>query len=289
MREFQGRVAAVTGAASGIGLGVARALARRGVNVALLDIEAGPLEAAAAELRGLGVDAWPVVVDVADRDAMYDAAGAIDARFGRLDILVNNAGVAYNAKPLHEMPDEAYDWSMSVNLFGVIHGIKAFVPLIVRGGTGGHVVNTASIGGFQVRKSEMWHQGLYAATKYAVVALSEGLRQDLERYGIGVTVFAPSSVDTNIATSDRNRQAQFGGPGEGSQNPVVAEMLKKGIRPDLAGERVVHAIVHDELYAFTNPADRPLLEARHKAILDSYVELQRFLEMHGAAATEPAR
>src|SRR3546814_9054363 len=90
-----------------------------------------------------------------------------------LDIVVNNAGVVYNSKPLHEIPDEAIDWCINVNIYGVLNGIKAFVPIVVEAGNGGHVVNTGSIGGFQVRKSELWHQGLYAATKYAVTALSE--------------------------------------------------------------------------------------------------------------------
>src|SRR3546814_6394835 len=106
-----------------------------------------------------------------------------------------NAGVVYNSKPLHEIPDEAIDWCINVNIYGVLNGIKAFVPIVVEAGNGGHVVNTGSIGGFQVRKSELWHQGLYAATKYAVTALSEGLRFDLEHLGIGVSVLAPRSEE----------------------------------------------------------------------------------------------
>lgn len=283
MKNFADKVAVVTGAASGIGLGVASALSRRGARIAMLDVEEAPLRAAAGDIAGLGGEAKTYVVDVSDRAAMYNVAQRVREDFGRLDILMNNAGVAYNSKPLHEMPDEVYDWSLGVNLYGVVHGIKAFVPLIVAGGAGGHVINTASIGGFQVRRTSLWHQGLYAATKYAIVALSEGLRQDLEPHKIGVTVFAPSSVATNIGASDRNKPAKFGGPSSDAQSAAVAEIRKKGLPIDLAGERVLHAIVHDELYAFTNPNDRPLLEARHAAIIDAYGELDRFLAEHPEA------
>ena len=244
----------------------------------MIDVEAATLESAAAKLSADGAHVMPLLVDVSDRRAMYSAADQIRSVFGRLDIVVNNAGVVYNSKPLHEIPDEAIDWCINVNIHGVLNGIKAFVPIVVEAANGGHVVNTGSIGGFQVRKSEHWHQGLYAATKYAVTALSEGLRLDLERLGIGVSVLAPSAVSTNIGTSDRNRPECYGGPTQGSLDPQVDEMLRTtGVDPDMVGERVVHAIIGNEAYIFTHMDVREWLETRHREIETAFDEAQKFL------------
>lgn len=280
MKDFQNKVALVTGAASGIGFGIAQSLAKRGTSVVMVDIEQGALDSAVDSLKSTGVRFLPMVVDVADREAMYAAAAAVRDNFGRLDILVNNAGVAYNTKPLHETPDEAIDWSIGVNLYGVLNGIKSFVPLIVAGGEGGHVVNTSSIGGFQVNRLPDWHQGLYAATKFAVTALSEGLRFDLEDQNIGVSVLAPANVLTNILTSDRNRPERFGGPTTGSQpQEVLAEMFRKnGISPEAVGERVIQAIIDNELYIFTHLATQEWLEKRHRRIEAAFDATRAYLE-----------
>lgn len=278
MKDFDNKVAVITGSASGIGLGIAEALAKRGVAVAMLDIEQGALHAAVAGLSSTGARFLPLVVDVANREEMYAAAKTVMDTFGRVDILVNNAGIAYNVKPLHETPDEAIDWSINVNLFGVLNGIKAFVPHIVAGGAGGHVVNTSSIGGFQVNKQPHWHQGLYAATKFAVTALTEGLRFDLEEHDIGVSVLAPAAVVTNIMTSDRNRPERFGGPTSGSQSNLFADMfVQTGIPPEAVGERVVRAIQDNELYIFTHPDTQAWLEKRHRRIEEAFDATRAYL------------
>ncbi|HKT75897.1 MAG TPA: SDR family NAD(P)-dependent oxidoreductase [Sphingobium sp.] len=285
MKDFDNKVALVTGSASGIGFGITRSLAERGVSVVMLDIEQAALDAAAAELSFTGASLLPLVVDVANREAMYATARTVRETFGRLDILVNNAGVAYNVKPLHETPDEAIDWSVNVNLFGVLNGIKAFVPLIIAGGEGGHVVNTSSIGGFQVRKNPNWHQGLYAATKYAVTALSEGLRLDLEDQDIGVSVLAPAAVATNILTSDRNRPGRFGGPTTGSQSALFADMFKQtGLAPEAVGERVIQAIVDNELYIFTHLDTQSWLEERHRKIEAAFDATRAYLDSLSAVS-----
>ena len=285
MRDFKGRAAVVTGAASGIGLAIAGSLARRGVSLMMMDVEQGALTKAVAALSDDSICVAQMVVDVSDREAMYLAAIRVRDLFGGLDILVNNAGVVHNSAPLHEIPDEAIDWSIDVNVCGVLNGIKAFVPLIVETGRGGHVVNTGSIGGFQVRKSEHWHQGLYAATKYAVTALSEGLRLDLEDLDIGVSVLAPSAVATNIGTSDRNRPARFGGPTDGSAKPAVDAMLRQtGVSPELVGERVIQAIIDNEAYIFTHMDVQPWLEARHREIEAAFEATHKFLAAERSAS-----
>lgn len=276
MQNFTGKVAVLTGAASGIGLGIARALAQAGARVALLDLHRQACEEAATEVLG---ETLPLAVDVSDREQVYDAAEKIQAAFGRIDIAINNAGVAYNARPLHETPDAMIDWSVGVNIMGVLNGIKAFVPRIIATGDGGHVVNTSSIGGFQVRKSALWHQSLYAATKYAVTALSEGLRLDLEDLGIGVSVLAPSSVATNIGVSDRNRPDRFGGATTGAQAEAVHEMLNEiGMAPDKVGHRVLQGIRDNEAYIFTHMEGLPLLEARHARIEQAFQATRAFLD-----------
>jgi NAD(P)-dependent dehydrogenase (short-subunit alcohol dehydrogenase family) len=277
--RFTGKTAFITGAASGIGLSIARRLARAGTSVAIADINGTMLAAAEKDLCEHGVEVLPFVVDVGDRGAFYRCADQVCASFGRLDFLINNAGVAYNAKPLHETPDAMIDWSININVLGVINGIKAFVPRMIAFGNGGHIVNTSSIGGFQVRKNPLWHQGLYAATKYAVTALSEGLRLDLEEHGIGVSILAPAAVLTNIGSSDSNRPGRFGGPTEGAQSPKVAEMLKDwGLPPDAIAERVLRAIEHDEPYVFTHIEGLQLLRDRHRRIeaaFDAIPDLHR--------------
>lgn len=268
MRQLEGKTAFVTGAASGIGLGIARALAGAKLNIALADIEEAPLERACAEIQVLGVQATATVLDVADREGMYRAAEDVERVFGRVDVLVNNAGVGFVGTPLDEIRDQDFDWVIGVNLHGVIHGIKAFVPLIKRHGEGGHVVNTSSIGGFQVKPG--WNHGLYALTKFAVVALSEGLEQDLEPHGIGVSVLAPAAVSTQIYQAGRNRPEGYGGPFRRSEDHPVAGAAAAGMSADAVGERVLRAIRRNEFYIFTHPETREWLELRHRRILEAF-------------------
>lgn len=280
MDQFKGKVAFITGAASGIGLGIAQALAAEGVHIAAADIEAAPLQAAEPELRAHGVSVLSIPLDVSNREAVYAAANQVSQHFGRLDILVNNAGIAYNSTPLHETEDGAIDWSYAVNTFGVLNGIKAFVPLILQGGRGGHIVNTASIGGFQVRPSKTWHQGLYASTKFAVVALSEGLRNDLAETGIGVSVLAPSLVATNIGKSDRTRPSRFGLSNRPGQQAGAGSMLGPGLDPFIVGKRTVQAIRDNEFYVFTHVEAEGILKARHRAIEAAFEKTRAFLIEH---------
>jgi NAD(P)-dependent dehydrogenase (short-subunit alcohol dehydrogenase family) len=275
MDSLSGKTAVVTGGASGIGLGITQALAAAGARIALLDVEHAALLAAADPLA----DAISIVVDVSDRTAMYEAAERVRSTFGDVDVLVNNAGVVYNRTPLWDTSDRDIDWSIAVNLLGVFNGVKAFVPSMVGRARGGHIINTSSIGGFQVRHSSIMHQTLYAATKYAVTAISEGLRVDLAEHGIGVSVLAPASVKSKIGCSDRNRPERFGGPSSGSQSDEMTAVIDEhGMDPSTVGQRVTAAILNNEPYIFTHPQERGLVEARHQRIAEGFDLAERYLE-----------
>ena len=198
-----GQVAVVTGAASGIGLGIAEGFARHGLNVVMADVEAPALPG-----RGQDRTAGTGHHGAGDRRqrprSVFALADAAVARFGRVDVICNNAGVTLPTKAAWELDDEDWRWLLGVNLWGVIYGIEAFVPRLVEQGRG-HVVNTASIMGLAA-----WpNAAAYTASKHAVVAISETLRGDLDQRGIGVgvTVLCPSHVPTNIADAARNRPA----------------------------------------------------------------------------------
>src|ERR1035437_475244 len=224
LSNLKGRGAIVTGAAGGIGLGIARTLARKGADVVLADIDAKALDAAQREVAALGVRAFARRLDVSDREAVSAAAPEFEALLGKVHLLFNNAGVEIGGRTLAEVGDSEWQWIFGVNVFGVINGIRHFVPLLRKHGEGGYVVNTASIAGFQVNRE--YRLGPYSATKAAVVALSEALAQDMEDSGIGVSVLCPAAVNTRIAESERNRPARFGGPPSGERSNALREKLR---------------------------------------------------------------
>lgn len=267
MDTFKNRVAVVTGAASGIGFAVAQALAREGAHVALVDIQAERLEAARAEIAGLGVEARAFAFDVSERKEVYAAAEAIEKAFGNIHILINNAGVGYRDVPLHETPDGDLDWLFGVNVLGVLNGIKAFVPKIKKHGEGGHVVNAGSISGLYLRSG--WNYGLYSATKAAVVFLSEGLREELAPQGIGVSVLCASGVDTEVFSASRVRPARFGGPAP--PPPGLADALKGHMAPATVARHVIRAMRDNAFFIITHPqAARDKIIARHQEIMQAY-------------------
>ena len=178
MQQLEGKTAIVTGAASGIGLGMARAFAREGMAVVLCDIRGDRLDAALAEVRALGAKAIAVVTDVSDRASVRDAGDAAVKAFGALHVACNNAGVTIHGRSVAELTPQEWEWNIGVNLYGVIHGLEIFLPLIRRHGGEGHIVNTASIAGFQIGGHR--RSGSYGAMKFAVVALSESIAYDLK-------------------------------------------------------------------------------------------------------------
>lgn len=275
MKDLAGKTAFVTGAAGAIGSGIARALARQGVNLALADMATEPLEALRDELVSKGTKALALRLDVSDRPAVYRAADEVAGAFGKVHILCNNAGVGYRGVPVEEIPDSDFDWVFGVNTFGVINGIKAFLPKLLAHGEGGHIVNTASIAGFQTQIA--WHHGLYAASKMAVVALSEDLEASLKPKGIGVSVLAPAAVDSQIYRSGRVRPARFGGPFAREPDAEAEAALRAGFSGDQIGIFVLRAIKDDEFFIFTHPAARDYIERRHRRIMAGYDRADRIV------------
>lgn len=276
MKDFKGKVAVVTGAGSGIGLGMAHTFAQQGMAIVLCDNRPETLEPAADQVRKLGGRALTVSVDVSDRATLERAADEAEKAFGQIDIVCNNAGVLIGGKPIEATTPPEWDWLIGINLYGVINGVQTFVPRIRKHGHGGHVVNTSSIGGFQVRGEML--TGAYSVTKYGVLALTEALAHDLDGTGIGVSVLAPGAVNTNIFRSAMHRPARYGGPELEDRTP---DELKHGMSPDLVGRRVLAAIRDGDFYVFTHLETKPWLEARHARIIAAYDATERWAKAEG--------
>lgn len=255
MRAFKGKTAFVTGGASGIGFAMAKAFARAGMKVMLADVEKGALDQALNDLGEFGGDVRGIDCDVADPENVERAAQATFAAFGKVHVVCNNAGVAAGGGIDHISLDN-WQWVVDVNLMGVVYGVRSFLPHMRAHGEGGHIVNTASMAGM------INGMGFspYAATKFAVVAISEGLAMQLKPFGIGVSVLCPDFVRTRIGESGRNRlqrygQAQTLDP-DSPAAALVAEIKRRiedGLDPAEVAVRVLDAIREEELYIFTHP------------------------------------
>lgn len=270
MRELAGQTAFVTGGASGIGLGIATALAQAGVKVMLCDIEEQALAKAVAELKRTNADIDGVRADVSLKAEIKAAADATIARHGKVHILVNNAGVGAGG-PYGQWTDASWNWVLGVNLMSVIWGIEIFGPLIEAHGEGGQIVSTASVAGLMTGIGSP----AYDVSKYGVVALSEGLRETLARRKIGVSVLCPGNIRTQIVNSRRNVPQRFAGavgsppPTEGPRAEfwkAFHERINNGIDPLYVGELVREAIENDWPYIFTDNEFEPAIDSRFAAI-----------------------
>ncbi len=251
MHEFDGRVAVVTGGASGIGFALGRRFAREGMKVVLADIEAQALDDAVAQLRAAGGEVHGVVTDVSDGDQMQALADEAVARFGAVHVVCNNAGVGSGGSAW-EMPLSTWQWVLGVNLWGVIHGIRAFVPILLQQDEG-YLVNTASVAGLVAAP----YMAPYNASKHAVVAISESLHHELAFAGphVKVSVLCPAWVKTRIAESARNRPRHLRDDDEAATAggaAVLQQLIDQGMEPDVVADKVLEAMRAEQFWIFTH-------------------------------------
>jgi NAD(P)-dependent dehydrogenase (short-subunit alcohol dehydrogenase family) len=261
--HIEGKVAVVTGAASGIGLAVARAAASSGMRVVLADIEEGPLKEAAASLSTDGADVVAIATDVSSASSVDALRDQALAQFGAVHLVHNNAGVGVGG-PVWDVPLADWQWLLGVNLWGVVHGIRTFVPLLIEQGEG-HVVNTASVAGL-ISPAFL---GPYNASKHAVVTLSETLYADLRATGspVGVSVLCPGFVRTRIHESGRNRPS-WAPASEADLASIIGPLVEGGLSPDVVAAEVIDAVRTGRFYILPSADSAPAVEARLRAIVD---------------------
>jgi NAD(P)-dependent dehydrogenase (short-subunit alcohol dehydrogenase family) len=270
MDPFSGRVAVITGGGGGIGSALARAFAARGARLALADVDLAAAGAVAKDLRAGGAEAEAFGVDVTDRADVFRLADAVVGRFGRVHLVCNNAGVALGGE-MWSAPIEDWHYTMAVNFWGVLHGVQAFVPILLAQGEGGHVVNTASMAGL----TGMSFLGMYCASKFAVVGLTESLSRELKSRGIGVSVLCPMIVETDINRNSLLRHPDPERRRQAAAVPPPGAMRGGVIAADDVARRVVRAIERDDLYVVTHPEQREILR-RRAARIDEMFEPERF-------------
>jgi len=259
------RVAVVTGGGSGIGRALVDVFAREGARVVVADVDEAAAVKVADGVRGRGGIAIAVRTDVTDLAQVEALADRAFTALGGVDILCNNAGVV-TWGGIEQATHRDWQWVLGVNLWGVIHGIEAFVPRMIAGGRGGHIVNTASMAGLIASRG----LGVYNTSKYAVVGLSETLVKDLSPHGIGVSVLCPLGVATQIRESERNRPAHLKNQ-QAFEAPAI-ELQGATLTPEAVAEMVLSAILENRLYVITHPEALEPIRRRfqriERAVLD---------------------
>ena len=271
MKTFRDRVAVVTGGASGIGRAMAERFAAEGMKIVLADVEEQPLAKAAAEMKSAGAAVLAVRTDVAKAGDMAALAKKTRETFGGAHVLCNNAGVSV-AGPIWEKTVQDWEWILGVNLWGVIHGIREFVPMMLAQDTEAHVVNTASMAGLVSGPG----MAPYNVTKHSVVTMSESLHHELAMASAGrvkVSVLCPGWVNTKIAESERNRPAELPETGpEAPAHDVMLQMVKgflaNGLPPARVADLVFAAIRDERFYILTHPEWKPMIRTRMEDILE---------------------
>jgi len=261
--SFKDKVAVVTGGGSGIGRALSLALAREGARVVVADIDEPAMRGVVDEARGHGVEALAVRTDVTELNQMQALADRAWQTFGAVHVLCNNAGVAAWGA-LQNATHHDWQWVLSVNLWGVIHGVETFVPRMIAGGQRGHIVNTASMAGLIASQG----LGVYNTSKYAVVGLSETLAKDLRSHGIGVSVLCPMGVETRIRESERSRPAGLRNESGSAAEPAV-ELIGRSLRPDAVADMVLDAVRRGELYVITHDEGLEPLRRRFERMQQS--------------------
>jgi NAD(P)-dependent dehydrogenase (short-subunit alcohol dehydrogenase family) len=270
VKDLKGRVAVVTGGASGIGQGMIRAFASEGMKIVIADIEVEARDKAASDLANDGAEVIAVECDVSSAASVEAIRDEALSAFGAVHVVCNNAGVAGGQPgPIWAAPQSDWDWVLGVNLLGVVHGVQTFVPLLIEQGQGGHIVNTASLAGL------MEGAGIYGVSKQAVVGLTESLWRDLKatESGVSASVLCPAWVRTRIMESERNRPEA---PRPNEEIPAEAQALrdivrglieKDGLDPEDVGRQVARSIKDDKFYILTHPGWNNIIRNRMENIL----------------------
>jgi NAD(P)-dependent dehydrogenase (short-subunit alcohol dehydrogenase family) len=276
MEHLKGKTAFITGSASGIGLGIAKACAKAGMNVVIADMRQSALDEALLVFRENNWPAIAVRLNVTDRAAYKEAADQAEQAFGNIHVLVNNAGIGCAGGPLWDVSHKDTDIAVSVNLIGVLNGIQEILPRIIRHGEGGHIVSTAS----KAALLPVPGCGLYNVTKAAVVGVMESLAEDLAGTNIGASAFCPGGYITNLGLSSSEVTAELKGEKpapapppaqeDGEPMPVMADWNAILRYPDDAGERVVRGIQRGDLYILTHAEFREGVRARTDAIIRAF-------------------
>jgi NAD(P)-dependent dehydrogenase (short-subunit alcohol dehydrogenase family) len=283
MRDVRGKTAVVTGGGSGIGKGMCVVFARNGMDVVVADIERDAAAAVASEIVEAGGRAIPVAVDVADRASVDALATAATEAFGSVQLLCNNAGVSHRRRGIHATHED-WVWMLGVNLWGVIHGIEAFLPAMLGSGAEAHIVNTASMNGIVPSA----FSAMYSTGKYGVMGLTETMRNELAGTSVGISVLCPAGVITRIGESERNRPAALAAP-----TPPPAHVpsnrfdISPPLDPEVVGEMTLQGVRDDALYIFTDMKVRDLIDDHHARMVAAFDDLARF-EASRQTAT-PAR
>jgi NAD(P)-dependent dehydrogenase (short-subunit alcohol dehydrogenase family) len=281
LRDLKGRTAFVTGGAGGIGFELTKLFLAEGMNVVIADIEKPALESALEALKSHGARLRGAICDTAKRDSLEKAAGEAFAAFGAVHVVCNNAGVGGGAGAMDEFSDRHWDWVMAVNLMGVVHGIAIFLPHMRGHGEGGHFLNTASMAGMVGQP----YGGPYSASKFAVVGVSETLFYELRGSNIGVSVLCPGFAKTRITESERNRPADLAEDGHAAVSQAAAaqaaysvKAVATGIEASEVGARALEGIKDGDLYIFTHPAMRGLIDKRFQRIAAAYDKAERYAD-----------
>lgn len=275
MQKLNGKVAVITGGASGIGLAVARACANEGMKLVLADIEQPKLDVVAAEFDAQGVDVLPLIVDVSQFEQVQALAEKTLARFGGVHFLFNNAGVGGGGTTTWDTTIKDWEWTLNVNVWGVIYGVRVFTPIMLAQDEPGHIVNTASIAGLTSGPT----MAAYRLSKHAVVSLSETMYLELEQMEakVGVSVLCPAWVKTEIHKSERIRPKSLTNdtPTDYTQlSPLMQKQIlsagkavERGISPNIVANHVIEAIKENRFYILTHPKFEGAIAYRMKDML----------------------
>ena len=279
MKSVEGKVAFITGGASGIGLGMCRAFIDAGMKVAIADIREAALTSVVETLAKNENTLLPVHLDVTDRNAWIKAADKVEETLGNVNVLCNNAGITIDG-PMQQATYNDWDYCLSINLGGVVNGIQTFLPRMLAGGDECHIVNTSSMGGLIAGAGS----GVYSASKYAVVGLTEELRSDLAESNIGVSVFCPGPTQTDLFNSSVEvRPDELSETGyeprtvplpEDTPSDITAAIYAIAMQPQEVGRRVLQGIKRNDMYIITHPEFSNIVKARCEALLISMPQEQ---------------